>query len=156
MSKRITATLTLSLPRRDDQNGGGHCRSYIAIRPPSARRRNSRPINTGWGMALAGAEDGMAVANVHELWIDVHGLRRPARCEYVDPAQKQLVWRGVATKTSIPRRNGEERENITKAVAKLLKKLPPKPKVSRFSSARQFRSVAPQTAIEKRFLEIHP
>ena len=46
-----------------------------------------------------------------------------------DPAQKQLVWRGVATKTLDPKAKPEKKEkNITKAVAKLLKNFPPKPK----------------------------
>jgi hypothetical protein len=46
-----------------------------------------------------------------------------------DPAQKQLVWRGVATKTLDPKAKPEKKEkNITKAVQKLLKNFPPQPK----------------------------
>jgi hypothetical protein len=46
-----------------------------------------------------------------------------------DSAQKHLVWRGVASKTLDPKAKPEKKEkNIAKAVAKLLKNFPPKPK----------------------------
>jgi hypothetical protein len=46
-----------------------------------------------------------------------------------DSAQKQLVWRGVATKTLDPKAKPEKKEkNIAKAVQKLLKNFPPQPK----------------------------
>jgi hypothetical protein len=46
-----------------------------------------------------------------------------------DPAQKQMVWRGVATKTLDSKAKPEKKQkNITKAVQKLLKNFPPQPK----------------------------
>jgi hypothetical protein len=46
-----------------------------------------------------------------------------------DSAQKQLIWRGVATKTLDPKAKPEKKEkNIAKAVQKLLKNFPPQPK----------------------------
>lgn len=46
-----------------------------------------------------------------------------------DPAAKQLVWRGTASKTLDPKAKPEKKEkNINKAVQKLLKKFPPQPK----------------------------
>jgi len=46
-----------------------------------------------------------------------------------DPAQKQLVWRGVATKTLDPKAKPEKKQkNITKAIQKLLKNFPPQVK----------------------------
>ncbi len=46
-----------------------------------------------------------------------------------DRATKQLVWRGVATKTLDPKANSEKKQkNINKAVQKLLKNFPPTPK----------------------------
>jgi hypothetical protein len=46
-----------------------------------------------------------------------------------DPAQKQMVWRGVATKTLDTKAKPEKKQkNITKAVQKLLKNFPPQPK----------------------------
>lgn len=46
-----------------------------------------------------------------------------------DPAEKLMVWRGVATKTLDSKAKPEKKQkNITKAVQKLLKNFPPKPK----------------------------
>jgi hypothetical protein len=44
-----------------------------------------------------------------------------------DPATKQLVWSGTATKTIDPSSNQQKNEkNLNKAMAKLLKNYPPK------------------------------
>jgi len=46
-----------------------------------------------------------------------------------DPATKQLVWRGTATKTLNPSNNPDKnQQNLNKAMAKLLKPFPPTPK----------------------------
>jgi hypothetical protein len=46
-----------------------------------------------------------------------------------DAAQKELVWRGTATKTLDPKAKPEKKQkNITKAVEKLLKNFPPAPR----------------------------
>jgi len=46
-----------------------------------------------------------------------------------DPAAKQLVWRGTASKTLDPKAKPEKKQkNINKAVEKLLKKYPPQVK----------------------------
>ena len=48
-----------------------------------------------------------------------------------DSSKKQLVWRGVATKTLDPKAKPDKREkNLQKATAKLLKNYPPKQKAS--------------------------
>ena len=46
-----------------------------------------------------------------------------------DSAKKELVWRGVASKTIDPKAKPEKQQkNITKAVDKLFKNYPPKKK----------------------------
>ena len=46
-----------------------------------------------------------------------------------DPARKQLVWRGDATKTLDPKRDPDKSyKNLQKAMAKLFKNYPPQPK----------------------------
>jgi hypothetical protein len=46
-----------------------------------------------------------------------------------DSSKKELVWRGVASKTIDPQAKPEKRQkNITKTVTKLLKNYPPKKK----------------------------
>jgi hypothetical protein len=43
--------------------------------------------------------------------------------------QKELVWRGTASKTLDPKAKPEKKQkNLTKAVTKLLKNYPPQPK----------------------------
>jgi hypothetical protein len=49
--------------------------------------------------------------------------------DFYDPATKQLVWTGHATKTIDPSSNQEKNmKNLNKAMAKLLKNYPPKQK----------------------------
>jgi len=86
-----------------------------------------------------------------------HGLRRPARCEYVRsrPEAARLA-RGADEDTRSKAKPEKKEKNITKAGCKAPEELPPQTeKLVDFSSARQFRSGA-QTAIEKAILEIHP
>jgi hypothetical protein len=45
-----------------------------------------------------------------------------------EPTQKELVWRGVATRTLDPKAKPDKKQkNITKAAEKLLKNFPPRP-----------------------------
>jgi hypothetical protein len=49
--------------------------------------------------------------------------------DFYDPAAKQLVWTGKATKTLDPSKSQEKNQkNLDKAMAKLLKNFPPKAK----------------------------
>ena len=46
-----------------------------------------------------------------------------------DPAQKQLIWRGDATKTIDLKKDPDKNyKNLQKAMAKLFKNYPPQPK----------------------------
>jgi Domain of unknown function (DUF4136) len=77
----------------------------------------------GYGMGGGVRWGGMATAssstiNVGTLVLDMY-----------DPAMKQLVWRGDATKTIDPSSNQEKNQkNLDKAMQKLLKNYPPKQK----------------------------
>ena len=71
----------------------------------------------GWrmgGMATAST----STINIGQLVFDAY-----------DSAAKQLVWRGSATKALNPSKDPEKNQkNLQKAVNKLLKDFPPKPK----------------------------
>ncbi len=68
----------------------------------------------GWGMG------GMTTATSSTIRVGTLGF------DVYDPADKQLVWRGSATKTLNPPKDPEKRlKNLDKAVAKLLKNFPP-------------------------------
>lgn len=69
-----------------------------------------------WGGGMATATQ--SAINVGALVLDMY-----------DPATKQLVWTGKATKTLDPSSNQEKNQkNLDKAMAKLLKDYPPKQK----------------------------
>ena len=69
-------------------------------------------IRWGGGMATATS----STINTGTLALDMY-----------DPATKQLVWRGTATKTLDPGASQEKKtKNLNKAMAKLLKNFPPK------------------------------
>ncbi|MBI3485215.1 MAG: DUF4136 domain-containing protein [Acidobacteria bacterium] len=66
---------------------------------------------------------GMATVTSSTLQIGTLGF------DVYDRANKQLIWRGSATKTLNPPKDPEKRQkNLEKAIAKLLKDFPPKPK----------------------------
>lgn len=66
---------------------------------------------------------GMAQATSSTISVGTLGV------DFFDPKTKQLVWRGEATKTLEPSKDPQKnQEKLNKAVAKLLKDYPPKPK----------------------------
>src|SRR5215467_931644 len=72
------------------------------------------PWRFGGGMAEATS----STINVGTLAVD-----------FYNPAAKQLVWRGTATKTLDPSKDPQKnQEKLNKSVAKLLKDFPPPPK----------------------------
>jgi hypothetical protein len=78
----------------------------------------------GWGPGYRGYGygGGMATATSSTIHIGTLGL------DLYDPAAKQLVWRGSASKTLDPKAKPEKRQkNLQKAMAKMLKNYPPPP-----------------------------
>jgi len=76
----------------------------------------------GWGY-YGGGGSSITSGQTSTIHIGTVGL------DMYDPARKQLVWRGAASKTLDPKAKPEKRQkNIDKGVAKLLKKFPPEKK----------------------------
>ncbi len=72
----------------------------------------------GMGMGSTTTTGTTSTIHVGEVVLDMY-----------DPAAKQLVWRGTATKTLDPKAKPDKRQkNMAKAVDKLLKNYPPKVK----------------------------
>jgi Domain of unknown function (DUF4136) len=92
---------------------------YIGYQTSVDNQKEWNAYGGGMGWRFGG---GMATATsstiqVGTLVVDVY-----------DPAAKQLIWRGEATKTLNPSSNPEKNQrNLDKAVAKLLKNFPPPP-----------------------------
>jgi hypothetical protein len=77
----------------------------------------------GWGGGWYGGGGGMTTTTSTTIHTGQLGL------DMYDSQEKQLVWRGTASKTLDPKAKPEKREkNLQKAVAKLLKNFPPPPK----------------------------
>ena len=74
----------------------------------------------GWGGGYGAYGGGMTTATSSTITIGTLGL------DVYDPAVKQLVWRGRASKTIDPNAKPEKRQkNFDKAMKKLLKNYPP-------------------------------
>ena len=73
----------------------------------------------GWGVLESGTETGQtSTIPIGTLVVDLY-----------DPARKQLVWRGDASKTVDVKKDADKNyRNLQKAMAKLFKNYPPQPK----------------------------
>jgi Domain of unknown function (DUF4136) len=78
--------------------------------------------NTGWGYGWGwGYGAGMTTSTVSQIPVGTLIV------DLVDVSQKQLVWRGTATKTLDPDASPQSKqENLQKAVAKMFAGFPPK------------------------------
>ena len=90
---------------------------YIGYQASVDKEKQWNAYGTGglrWGGGMANASS--STISVGTLVLDMY-----------DPATKQLVWTGRATKTIDPNANQEKRQkNLDKAIQKLLKNYPPK------------------------------
>jgi hypothetical protein len=78
----------------------------------------------GWGRGwYGGMGSSMTTGETSTIYVGQLGL------DMYSPAEKKLVWRGSASKTLDAKAKPEKQQkNLQKAVAKLLKNYPPKPK----------------------------
>jgi Domain of unknown function (DUF4136) len=103
---------------------------YIDIQTAIGTEKQFTSYNTGWGYGPGwgrgwyGYGGGMisttTTGSTSTIYVGQLGL------DMYDNAKKELVWRGVASKTIDPKAKPEKQQkNITKAVDKLLKNYPP-------------------------------
>jgi hypothetical protein len=91
---------------------------YAAYQVSITQQKEWNAYGMGGGLRWGG---GMATATSSTIQIGTLGL------DFYDPAPKQLIWRGQATKTLNPSKDPQKnQERLNKAVAKLLKDFPPK------------------------------
>jgi hypothetical protein len=91
---------------------------YVGIQTSIQQQEQWNAYGTGGGWRFGG---GMATATSTTIQIGTLGV------DFYDPATKQLIWRGSATKTLNPSKNAQTNQNrVNQAVAKLLKSFPPK------------------------------
>ena len=106
---------------------------YIGYQTAIGTEKQFTSYNTGWGYGPGwgggwyGYGGGMSSSTTYGSTSTVYVGQLDL--SMYDPAEKQMVWRGTATKTLDPKAKPEKKEkNIGKAVKKLLKNFPPTPK----------------------------
>jgi hypothetical protein len=106
---------------------------YIAYQTAVGTEKQFTSYNTGWGYGPGwgagwyGYGGGMTSTTTYGSTSTVYVGQLDL--SMYDPHSKELVWRGVASKTLDPKAKPEKKQkNIAKAVKKLLKNFPPKPK----------------------------
>jgi hypothetical protein len=103
---------------------------YVGYQTAIGQEKEFTSYNTGWGYGPGwggGWYGGGGTSTTYGSTSTVYVGQLDV--SFYDSAQKQLVWRGVATKTLDPKAKPEKKEkNVAKAVTKLLKNFPPKPK----------------------------
>ena len=96
---------------------------FVGFQVALSQEKQITAYNTGWGYGPRWGGTGISTATVSTLTIGSVDF------DMYDRSQKQLVWRGVATKTIDTGAKPEKRQkNIQKGVEKLLKNYPPKKK----------------------------
>lgn len=101
---------------------GDNASLFIAYQVAIGQERQWNAYNTG-GYGAWRYGGGMSTATSTTINIGTIAL------DMYDPAKKELVWKGQASKTVDAKASPEKRQkNIDKAMTKLLKDFPPKPK----------------------------
>lgn len=105
---------------------------YIGYQTAIGQEKEFTSFNTGWGYGPGwgggwyghgGMTSNTSYGSTSTVYVGQLDL------SVYDPAAKQLVWRGTASKTLDPKAKPEKKEkNIAKAVGKLLKNYPPQVK----------------------------
>ncbi len=103
---------TKGLTKTADEKADMYVGYQIAV--DQEKQWNAYGMGGRWGGGMASATQ--STLNIGTLVLDMY-----------EPATKNLVWTGTATKTIDPSSNQEKNQkNLNKAMAKLLKNYPPK------------------------------
>ena len=131
--KAITSAIEAELARKGlTKTDSDNADLYIGYQTAVGQEKEFTSFNTGWGYGPGWGGGwygygGMASTTTYGSTSTVYVGQLDL--SMYDPKTKQLVWRGVASKTLDPKAKPEKKEkNINKAVTKLLKKYPPEVK----------------------------
>jgi hypothetical protein len=130
-AKQLTAAIDAELAKKGlAKTDADTADLYVGYQTAIGTEKEFTSYNTswgyggGWGAGWYGYGGGMGTTTSYGSTSTVYVGQLDV--SMYDPAQKELVWRGVATKTLDPKAKPEKKQkNITKAVAKLLKNFPP-------------------------------
>jgi hypothetical protein len=132
-AKAITSAVDAQLAQKGlSKSDSDSADLYIGYQIALGQEKEFTSYNTGWGYGpgwgagwygYGGMTSNTTYGSTSTVYVGTVDL------SMYDAAQKQLVWRGSASKTLDPKAKPEKKEkNINKAVAKLLKKYPPEVK----------------------------
>ena len=132
--KKVTAAINAELATKGlTMTDSDSADLYIGYQTAIGTEKQFTSYNTGWGYGPGwgggwyGYGGGMSTTTTYGSTSTVYVGQLDL--SIYDPAAKQMVWRGNATKTLDPKAKPEKKEkNIGKAVKKLLKNYPPTPK----------------------------
>jgi Domain of unknown function (DUF4136) len=132
-AKQITAAIDAELAKKGlTKTDLDSADLYIGYQTAVGTEKQFTAYNTGWGYGPGWGRGwygygGMATTTTYGSTSTIY-IGQLDLSMY-DDAQKQLVWRGTASKTVDPKAKPEKKQkNITKAVQKLLKNYPPSKK----------------------------
>jgi len=117
---------TKGLSKVDEDNAD----LFVGYQAAIGSEKQFTSYNTGWGYGPGwygggwyGGAGGMTTGQTSTIYTGQLAV------DMYDSAHHDLVWRGVASKTLDPKAKPDKRQkNLQKAVAKLMKDYPPKPK----------------------------
>jgi hypothetical protein len=131
IEKQIQAALDAELAKKGlTRTDSDSADLLIGYQTAIGTEKQFTSYNTGWGYGpgwgggwYGGMSTTTTTGSTTTIYIGQLGV------DMYESAKKDLVWRGVASKTIDPKAKPEKQQkNITKAVEKLLKNYPPKKK----------------------------
>jgi hypothetical protein len=130
-AKQITSALDAELTKKGlTKTDSDTADLYIGYQTAIGTEKQLNSYNSGWGYGpgwRGGWYGGMGMSTTTATTSTIYTGQ--LALDMYDAAKKELVWRGVASKTLDPKAKPDKRQkNITKGVEKLLKNYPPKTK----------------------------
>ncbi|HVM74603.1 MAG TPA: DUF4136 domain-containing protein [Candidatus Saccharimonadales bacterium] len=132
--KQIMASIDAELAKKGlTKTDSDSADLYIGMQTAIGTEKQFTSFNTGWGYGpgwygggwygYGGMTSSTTTGTTTTIYVGQLGI------DMYESVKKDLVWRGVASKTIDSKAKPEKQEkNINKAVAKLLKNFPPPPK----------------------------
>ena len=133
VDKQIIETIDAELAKKGlTKTDADSANLYIGYQAAVGTEKQFTSYNTDWGYGPGwyrggwyggGMGSSMSTGQTSTIYVGQLAL------DMYDPANKDLVWRGTASKTIDPKAKPEKQQkNLTKAIAKLLKNYPPQVK----------------------------
>jgi hypothetical protein len=131
--KQIVASIDAELAKKGlTKSDSDSADLYVGMQTAIGTEKQFTSYNTGWGYGpgwgggwygYGGMTSSTTTGSTTTIYVGQLGI------DMYESVKKDLVWRGVASKTIDPKAKPEKQQkNIDKAVAKLLKNYPPKKK----------------------------